>query len=177
MKNEPEVKRIEPTAEEYLRFPIGDAIIVIGEAFIRAAKAGMATGKSLPELVASIDEVSKFTKETVELPVPLSDEILGVINKLEDEILADSNTMPNFPCNQCREESSAAGRCHGVLKKGDLLKCVLSGALAQGMRVVVEEVLHGVMEMQGLMAGRGMSVKPTTAPETFNPLLNEVLGK
>jgi len=103
--------------------------------------------------------------EEVTLPIPIPLMFWETLREVESELLANPATRD--ACVQCRAEHPKG--CPGVLKPGDLVKCLFTGILNVGFQAIFRMCLE-----DALMEMPQSRETPTSASEVFNPELRKV---
>lgn len=187
-------------SREYLNFPLADATFLVAEVLQRITdKYDETTPKSARELMSELELVDV----EIPLPVPLTQEMIDVTNEIEDEILrtgvlqiGQGILKIEFSCAHCRERQLSGGSdtdsnltCPGILKTGDLLKCILSAALSLGMKTIFKDIakhFRGLQEgfqpsspsgYSGLGDHIGYDVRVISAEELFAQLASGIVDR
>lgn len=157
-----------PTCIEYLYFPTDDVDRALSAMFGYMAKTVQEESEgTLDDHVKTMKKLasSGMSEKQILLPVPLTDEMIAALEKLEEDMLKHDD------CERCREVSEKRGlenTCHGILKKGDLLKCLMGGILSSGMRAALVRIVRELRTPAG-----HTPVSEISAAELFNPMLRE----
>jgi len=102
--------------------------------------------------------------EEITLPIPIPLMFLEILREVESELLA--NPVSRATCIRCRAEHAKG--CPGVLKPGDLIKCLFTGVLNYGFKAIFQICAENVLEETSQP-----QETPTTAFEVFNPKLRK----
>lgn len=164
-----------------LHFPIADTGQAIAEAFLRLARKSEELEKAGHPDPMSVGGDHEFVTEQVAIPIPFSKALLLELETVEERMLNDHRSLED--CAECRSKSPLPNhrKCHGVFKKGDLLRSIVASLAAVAMREIVQTALEKALTAR-LMQDAGDRfhdsipaaddrMRETSASEVFNPVV------
>lgn len=159
---------------QFLNYPLGDVAATITEVFMGLArKSAELDAAGHPDPLAAGGDPNFVTLQ-LPISIPFSKAMLNEVEDLEAKMIADAEVHKD--CDKCRERATAHGvkPCHGVYKKGDLLKALIGGLMTLAMHEITGASLSSMRELKALsegLQGSGVKMEPKSASEIFNPVV------
>lgn len=88
------------------------------------------------------DKTEGCLQSTV-VALPLSRRMLKQIQNMEDRAICKEKSPEH--CAKCRRDHKSP-TCHGILEKGDLIRCVVGGMIRVGLQTIMERVQAATLD-------------------------------